>query len=73
MLRIKKVLISGHNKTNGSLEAHLKRCGIRKEEIMGIDIEHLILEELMRILEPREKASPPKLDFDGARESEEYS
>ena len=29
-------------------------CGIRKEEIVGIDIEHLILEELMRILERRQ-------------------
>ena len=49
--RIKTLLISRPSKTNGSLEYHLKRCGIRKETIVGI--EHLILEP-MRILERRQ-------------------
>lgn len=53
-IRIKTLLVSSgrrNDKSNASLEDHLKMCGVPKEDIVGI--EHLILEDPMRTLERR--------------------
>mmetsp|Transcript_33273 Transcript_33273/g.69958 ORF Transcript_33273/g.69958 Transcript_33273/m.69958 type:complete len:154 (+) Transcript_33273:267-728(+) len=51
-LRIKALLLSKRSKiTKGSLDEHLESCGIRKEEIVGI--EQQILEHPTRVMKRR--------------------